>query len=352
MSTAPSVLHINDCAATTTTLVAEARRQGLPWRYLPIARSEDDWRGVSGLVHKAARGARWEALLAAAAWSADYVHLHAGMVHRHAGWLPRPLVLHLHGTDIRSQQYEPRTARVMSRALAAAEAVLYSTPDLAEHTLPRRPDALLLPVPIAAAALPRHQPAPEPTVVFASRWERVKGLDVQLALARELRARYGQRARLAGLEWGDGAELARAAGVDLVPVLPRAQFHLLLASAHVVIGQPTGMLAASELEAMGIGVPVVAALEPRWYAAEGRPLPTPPVRGGLSIGREAQLPSQTGLGALRSDHAVLIDRLALEVDRALEEQGATDRRAMDFIAREHNPASLVASLQEIYRTIA
>lgn len=352
MNATPRVLHVNDCAATTTTLVSEARRQGLAWRYLPIASTEEDWQGVSGLLQKAARGAKWEARLGAATWSADLVHLHSGMVHRHAGWLPRPMVLHLHGTDIRSQQYDPRSAGVITRALAAAQVVVYSTPDLAEHTLPRRPDALLMPVPIAAAALPRHQPAPQPTVVFASRWERVKGLDVQLALANELGARHGPSVRLAGLDWGEGAELARAAGVELVPMLPRARFHRFLASAHVVVGQPTGMLAASELEAMGIGVPVVAALKPRWYDAEGLPLATPPVRGGLDIGREVRLPSQTSPDTPATDHALLVERLALEVDRALAEQGATDLREMEFVAREHNPAYLVASLQAIYQAIA
>lgn len=57
----------------------------------------------------------------------------------------------------------------------------------------------------------------------------------------------------------------------LVERLSHVGFQRLLATAHVAVGQPTGMLAVSELEALGIGVPVVAPLNPEWYT-DGVPL--------------------------------------------------------------------------------
>lgn len=268
----PSVLHVNDCASTTTQLLAEASRRGLPWRYLPLADRGRDWSGVRGRAAQGVAGARWATRLAAGAASADLLHVHYASVVRHTRLVPRRYVLHVHGTDVRSQQYEPAWTPVIRSGLARAQAVLYSTPDLAEHVLPHRPDAELFPVPIDLTALPTWRAPQQPVVLFSSRWEPVKGLADQLAVAAALRPTMRSASpggvRLLGLDWGAGAPDAARAGVELLPRTDRAGYLRLLASASVVVGQCSGMLAASELEAVGTGVPVAAALEPRWYPGE------------------------------------------------------------------------------------
>lgn len=264
----PRVLHVNDAASTTAQLLAEAHRRGLPWRYLPLAASGRTWHGARGRAAKAVAGARWLPRLLVGAARADLLHVHVGSVVQHTRFAPRRYVLHLHGTDVRSQQYDPRWTAVIRGGMARAEAVLFSTPDLAEHVLPHRPDAELFPVPLDLASLPRWAPAERPTVVFASRWEEVKGLEQQLATAAGLRAALPDSVRLLGLDWGPGAPRAARAGVELLPRASRSDYLRLLASASAVVGQSSGMLAASELEAIGIGVPVAAALEPRWYDGE------------------------------------------------------------------------------------
>ncbi|NAZ86046.1 glycosyltransferase family 4 protein [Kineococcus indalonis] len=281
--TAPAarVLHVNDCAGTTAQLLAEAHRRGLPWGYQPLAGRGRSWSGPAGDLARAAAGARWAAALGARAARADLLHVHYASVVRHTRWTRRPYVLHAHGTDVRTQQYEPRWTAPLRAALREAVAVRYSTPDLAEHVLPHRPDAAYLPVPLDLTALPAWEPAPRPRVVFASRWEAVKGGDEQLAAAAALRAALPGDVELVGLDWGPRAADAAAAGVRLLPRTARPAFLRLLAGATAVVGQASGMLAASELEAVGTGVPVVAALRPDWYPP-GAPDAAPAVLAGTT----------------------------------------------------------------------
>lgn len=347
----PRVLHVNDAAFTTMNLLAEARRRGLPWQYLPIAGAEPSWHGAPGVLRRAIRGLRWEGTLARRALTADLLHVHVASVVRHTGWVPRPYVLHLHGTDIRTHQYLPQYATQIRRAVDRAAAVLYSTPDLAPHVA-WRPDATLLPVPIHTSALPRWTPADRPTVVFASRWEEVKGLDVQVRVA-DLITQRRPEVRLVGVHWGSGADSARRQGVELVARRPHGEFLQLMASAHVVVGQPTGMLAASELEAVGIGVPVVAALRPDWYPPTGAPVP--PLLGGLELGTTHSLPPQDpGHPDARALDRGEIDSLAHalteQVLRALDDPRSTSERldGPAWLAREHDVARAVDDLVQLY----
>jgi hypothetical protein len=62
-----------------------------------------------------------------------------------------------------------------------------------------------------------------------------------------------------GLAWGDRAPEAAALGIKLLPRMAKPLFLQELATAHVAVGQATGVLGVSELQAMGIGVPLVFA---------------------------------------------------------------------------------------------
>jgi len=252
-------LHVNDCAFTAQHLISEARRRGLPWSFQPVAAPGRSWDGVVGQGQRAVLGAEWLGRLAAGASRNDLLHVHSGGVVRHTRLVPKRFVVHLHGTDIRTLQYDPSWQTVIDWGLRHAQHVFYSTPDLAAHTLPHRPDATYLPVPIAIDELPQPSPGthPQRSVVIASRWEPVKGLAEQLATAQLLVRALAGRARVVGLDWGPAAGKAAQAGVDQVPIRPHSTYLELLAGASVVVGQSGGILSASELEAIGIGVPVV-----------------------------------------------------------------------------------------------
>lgn len=274
-TTSPSVLHVGEAALTAATLVTEARRRGLAWDAMPLASSRRDWSGPVAKAQKAALGARWLGLLAVRARRHDIVHVHSASTFQHSRYAVHRYVLHCHGTDVRTAQYEDGFGPTVRAALDGAEAVVFSTPDLAEHVLPRRPDALYLPVPVDTDTLPTWRAPERPRIAFASRWEGVKGLAVQLDTASQLVAALDGRADVVGLDWGPAAPEAAAAGVRLVPRMDHAAYLSWLAGATAVVGQAAGILSASELEALGTGAPLLMPAPMPLYADEA-----PPVLGG------------------------------------------------------------------------
>jgi len=270
------VLYVNDAAFTGQRILQRAARDGRPWRFFPRAVADPAWSGPVGRLRFAARGAAWLARLAVAAGQVDLLHIHSGAMLKHTRLVPKPFVLHLHGTDIRTLQYDPAWRASILWGVRRARAVLYSTPDLAEHILPHRPDAIYLPVPVSLSALPARAEVAERRVFFCSRWEEVKGLDQQLRIARALVQALPAGYEVTGLDWGPGAAQARAAGVRLVPRMPHDDYLAFMAGSAAVVGQSAGILSSSELEALGIGVPVYQALGPGYYPD------APPVGGGAA----------------------------------------------------------------------
>ena len=61
-----------------------------------------------------------------------------------------------------------------------------------------------------------------------------------------------------GLNWGPGADGPRQAGVELLERMPQAEFHRIMAQAHLTIGQATNNFATSEFEALCMGAPMAA----------------------------------------------------------------------------------------------
>jgi hypothetical protein len=264
---------VGDAAFTAVRLVAEARRRGLPWDHQPLADGGQDWSGAVGRTRRAVVGARWLTGLAVGARRHDVVHVHSATTLPHVRPVARRFVLHCHGSDVRTAQYDPRRGEGIRAGLRDAEAVLYSTPDLAEHVLPHRPDATLLPVPVDVDAIPAWVPgADRPRVLFASRWEDVKGLAAQLETAELLVQALAGRAEVVGLDWGPAAPSAAALGVRLVPRLDHAAYLDLLAGSAAVVGQSAGILSASELEAMATGAPVAIPSSLALYADSAPPV--------------------------------------------------------------------------------
>lgn len=254
------VLHVNDVAGVASAAVEQARADGLPWRLwrLPTVRgsaiSVKIWRRAGDLARFRAVGR-----------AAEVLHVHYGLFGYYAWSVRRPYLLHLHGTDVRGNLRSRALRPLVLAAIRRAGAVVYSTPDLADEVLRLRPDASWLPAPLSPdvnAASDRIggliRPADAPRIVFASRWDPVKGLDRQLALAGAIRREY-PHAELVGIDWGSGSADAAAAGVQLRPLLPAADFRALIAGADIVVGQLAGgALGVTDLEAMALGRPLIA----------------------------------------------------------------------------------------------
>lgn len=272
------MLQVGEAALTAAILQNEAKSRGLRWDHLPVASRTRTLVRAVAVGERALRGAMWLSRLRIAAHSHDIVHIHSATTAAHSRLVAPRYVLHCHGSDVRTAQYAQRSGASVRRALDEAEAVFFSTPDLVEHVLPRRPDAVYLPVPVAVVDLPNWRPDPEhPRVAFASRWEDVKGLNVQLNAARRIIAAVGEHIEVAGLDWGPGADAAAANGVHMVRRMSHPLYLEWLATSTVVIGQAAGILSASELEAMGVGVPLLVPAPLVGY--DGLASSDPPVLG-------------------------------------------------------------------------
>jgi hypothetical protein len=326
----PRVLHVNDCAFTAAGLVHEASGRGLPWAMMPLAASGQTWAGPVAQVRRAGLGAAWLSRLAARAARVDLLHVHFATVYQHTRLVPRRFVLHCHGSDVRTLQYDARYTGTVRRALRSAAGVFYSTPDLAQHTLWHRPDAVYLPVPIDTAALPGWAPTSgPPQILFASRWDDSKGLLSQLTIAAGLvDATNGTDAEVVGLDWGPAAGAARVAGVRLLPRRDHDAYLQLLASAHVVVGQSSGILAASELEALGIGAPLLMTADHDLYGDA-----PPPVLDSTTA-----TPDDVVQAA--------VEALADPVATAQTQQGP------GWVTRHHGVGPAVDRVLEVYRTLA
>lgn len=261
--TAPAVLHLNDCAGVARILVDAAARQGRHWDYLPPEKVRPSATSPNPWVARA----QYLPYVARRAWSvrrADVVHVHyatSARLLRERGIPRRPYVLHLHGTDIREQWADPAFHAEIQRAVDGAQHVYYANLDTTENALAARSDAEFMPFFVEAEKLPpwrRRGADGRALVLFASRWEEVKGATANLELARALRSALPAEVELLGLDWGDRAAEAAEAGVRLLPRMPEGQFLELLASADVVVGQARPVFAVSEVQALAIGVPVAA----------------------------------------------------------------------------------------------
>ncbi len=237
----------------------------------------------------------------------------------------KPFVLHFHGTDIRTQFYDPARHEAIQWGADHAAAVLYSTPDLAAHARKARPDALYLANPVDPEQLPPWNPAQRQRVVFASRWETSKGGRRQLDLARSLVQALGDDVEFEGLDWGDGAAEAAAFGVRLVPRMAKERYLRWLAQAHCVVGQSAGILAMSELQAVAIGVPV--AMSPLGRGFYPDPVPV-----------------------LQGEAEALIEQIrwVLKDPRA----ASASLGGPSWVDAHHSPRQAVAQLADLYASVA
>ncbi|MCC6619403.1 MAG: glycosyltransferase family 4 protein [Chloroflexi bacterium] len=190
----------------------------------------------------------------------DVMHIH---------WLPNgligtalprstriPWVLHIHGSDIRGV----RGWRLAGyrRLLHAADAVVFSTPDLATDVQRWRPDAQHLPAPIAIGPVKSEAVR---DVFAASAALSIKGADMSFAALR-LIAAAEPGVRIAAMS-GQAFEAGPWERLDFVA---HDTFIRRLASSRVIIGQlKLGIVSVVELESMAIGKPVVGWIDERLY---------------------------------------------------------------------------------------
>lgn len=320
------IVHLFDCAGVGATLVRNGRELGYHWSHVPGRDTSRDGATLMGHAQRLRGVAGWTARRWTKTFPADLLHVHFGTRVSIANrWPQRPFVVHFHGTDIRDFYRDPHQRAIIQWGADTAQAVFYATPDLAEQAWQARSDAQYLANPVDLAELPDWKPSAEPRILFASRWGAAKGGAEQLELVTRLsRAFSGTGIHLEGLDWGENAGKAAALGVRLVPTMGKSDYLAWLAGAHVVVGQSTGLLGMSELQAMGIGVPTVVDVRPGLYPG------VVPVLG----------------------HGSLDDRVEAIVEAATDPAAAaTHLGARSWLAEHHDPVTIVRQLASVYESV-
>lgn len=251
----PRVLHLGDISGTSRSVIEIARLKGLDW----VLRDIPAGRGANPLVIALRRLRDLVAVRTLRPKPAIF-HINYG-VSGYYGWGRRNVVLHLHGTDVRSDMKSPILGPVVRRSIKSADVILYSTPDLGQAVKKLRPDAQWFPAPLPPAAsvrLPKHGEGAAIRILFVSRWDESKGAPGLLRLVAALQKRH-PTVELVGLDWGTYAQSARETGMTLLPLMGTEEFRQEIANADVVVGQIAfGALGLSDLEAMAQERPLVA----------------------------------------------------------------------------------------------
>lgn len=316
MSKELRVTQLFDCADVGKAFVQEGQRQGKPWKII-----QGPWtRGGTKAAYY-----RFLLELAAAHPRTQLWHVNMGGRAKWArGRFARPYALTLHGTDIRDNYWQEQHHAAIKADVDGAGHVWYATPDNREKAERARADAEYMPIPVDLAALPQWSPASKPRVFFSSRWDASKGGDAWVQTAGQVMAAMaGLDVDVVGLDWGDRAAEVGALGVQLLPKMSKEQYLAEMSRAHVVVGQVAGILATSELEAMGMGIPTIFANQDPGYPADVATV-------SVSIDDVGQ--------AVRE---ALAD--PLELSRSLA--------SIDYMKRNHAPAALLPRLEAGYAKV-
>lgn len=249
----------------------------------------------------------------------DVQRAHPDVVHVH--WVPnapvgmladRPWILEAHGSDLRDLNVLRR--RPYHAMIRRAGAFIVATPDLLDVARAVRPDAVYVP----NAVLP-HEPGDlRWDVGLASAAVPVKAPEVGFAVAFLLQS--------PSIWASDGPAFEPIVGVERAHRTTHAKFVERLAETRVVLGQfGIGAIGNVELEAMSVGRPVIAYVNPDWY-------PDPPP-----------------IISERDPH-----RIAGKVKALLRKPDEADRigrAGREWVERHHSPKAVRDQLLEVYERV-
>lgn len=252
----------------------------------------------------------------------DVMHIHwlpngvVGALQRRSG-RRIPWVLHVHGDDVRALAGWRQPGYI--RLLQQADAVVFSTPDLAEYVWQWRPDAEHLPTPVGPLSVVSERATWD--VFAASAALPIKGASVAFDALR-LIAERRPSARLAAM----GGHAFQLGTWDRLDWAPHDEFLGRLSSSTVIIGQmKLGIVSNVELEAMALGRAVVGWTHGHLYNE------TPPI----------------ALATEPND----ISRTVIELLDDLPRRVQLGRLGMEWVRTYHTPAAVARRLLAIYERI-
>jgi len=163
------VLVVNDCAHVMEDLIPYLSSK---FEIQFLQRTRELWSKTFGILWKIAKS---EGDL----WHVNYALQDAYLVDK----FKHLDVLHCHGSDVRWTVHSKKWGWIVKHNLKKAKVMLYATPDLKEHVLKFREDAIYLPTPVKTDVFtPKHDYGnPLKAVYFKLSYEKLPlGLDVYL----------------------------------------------------------------------------------------------------------------------------------------------------------------------------
>lgn len=327
-----TVLQVGDIADVSAGLAA-ALAGHTEWRSTQVAvaevRRHSRLARLVDLPYRAGR-TRLRVSAAVAAQRPAVVHLHWARYAPFVSTRGVPLVVHVHGSDVRGRRASV-AGRLVGRALSKAAAVLVSTPDLLAESeglsryLPNPIDIDLFAPSAPAEPGSAAEVAGRPLVLLFARLNPIKGADRLVAAASAIRAN-DSAIRIATIGGGALDDAAVRAGVELLPPMSRLDIAHLVRSADVVVGQQLlGILSLSELEAMACARPVVVPLRNDLYG------PDVPV--------------------VDAADADAIAERCLELVADPVRRTEIGRAARDFVVDRHAPGVIGRALAKVYEEV-
>jgi glycosyltransferase involved in cell wall biosynthesis len=217
----------------------------------------------------------------------EIIHLNYGLYAYLRLWFPRkPLILHLHGSDIRpSQTLKSRVSNLVStRAAHYADQVWYSTPDLRHHVINFRHKARYMPSPLSDGFFDLPLRSRAKSVLFGIPLSVIKGAKLAVAAMNRLSLESPEILVSAfgfGPKTEESVRIRRAIvpSIRLIDWTPHDEMPKVFANYSVIVGQlGLGCLGLTELEAMASGRPLIANLSEPLVDSESYYRENPPVQ--------------------------------------------------------------------------
>ena len=234
----------------------------------------------------------------------DIVHVH---YMSSALWfigIKAKLVVHAHGTDVRSDNKISINFWVNKLVCKFADLVFYSTPDLEPYIKQFTENGYFIPNPINVSRFSPEYRKPTGKILLLSALTKIKGADISLSALKVIQDQY-PNITISTIKSGSLMATAKAYGFEMIDPVSRQNIANLINNHDIVIGQfKLGAFGVSELEAMACAKPVICYfIYPKFYSAP------PPI---LNAHKSEDIVNQIEKCLNNSDRLILIGKSSRE----------------------------------------
>jgi len=277
------ILHFNDVANVSSTLVDASLKQGIYSEIyrIPLGnyRRTSTVKKIYLLFNRLVEIIKLRKYYKENNFSILHIHYaYFGILGVLAGI---PYHLHCHGTDVRDNLKHPLFKSITLFSLKKAKKVYYSTPDLAEAVNKIRKDALFIPNPINLDLFINRDDKGTTAlndkikIIVISKLDPTKGIDIVMNAIKKLSNRKDIDFTVFnfGVESSEYIEVLKSyKNIKLIDRVSYMEMPNLVEQHNIVIGQlKLGAIGMSELEAMALGMPVISKFNYDFFYKEPPP---------------------------------------------------------------------------------